>query len=596
MPGGTDGRQQGRGRGKRPRRRPGPGADPLPALWGMERSEADRQCRECGSSLHRKCENPACSGGPMPIDAKACPNCGLPIDQRGQVPDPPGGWPMSSSRRVATRRRSRSARPPDRSWRGRRSRSGSPASPGSGCSRRRPEPRPPRKAWTAVGATLKELAQTRPEDHGHGRSGPSKRSRSTSPRRLRRLRASPPRHAASRRGKGLSGDPSPLVRLRGGFPEAPTALRRVSRPNATPRRALQSPASSWRSDRADADLEGHGRCGSNPLPGRPRSARPSARWPSGNTSPPLRESRLYAAERAAPDAREAGRPRPSPRRQPTTSAARLAEVQRELSELAAGGRRRGEERCAPRPLSRSSEALPRLPRGPTCDSRACQSNRRAHPRVLSIRREGNRRVLSWRPAAAGRRPTSYVRPTVDHSGRASRQVDPPVPDDLRRGRLVFSDDEVAHGGVILRYMVHAVARGRIEVEGTTIRTFETVSRPSDFRWRLDLARGDEPPEYPTRSCAGADLVRPAGCPASSDRAVAGWPERLRPRRGEPAGDRRGASPRRWPRREDGSHLPNLVPLRWARRGIPDARCLPHRWDLQLVPADARRPAESRCLS
>ncbi len=46
--------------------------------------------------------------------------------------------------------------------------------------------------------------------------------------------------------------------------------------------------------------------------------------------------------------------------------------------------------------------------------------------------------------------------------------------------MYFSDDEVAHGGVILRYMVHAVARGRIEVEGTTIRTYETVSRPAAF--------------------------------------------------------------------------------------------------------------------
>ena len=29
-------------------------------------------------------------------------------------------------------------------------------------------------------------------------------------------------------------------------------------------------------------------------------------------------------------------------------------------------------------------------------------------------------------------------------------------------------------------MVHAVARGRIEVEGTTIRTYETVSAPAAF--------------------------------------------------------------------------------------------------------------------
>ena len=37
------------------------------------------KCRQCGSSLHRKCENPTCTGGLMAVDAKACSDCGLPI-------------------------------------------------------------------------------------------------------------------------------------------------------------------------------------------------------------------------------------------------------------------------------------------------------------------------------------------------------------------------------------------------------------------------------------------------------------------------------------------------------------------------------------
>ena len=36
-------------------------------------------CRVCASSLHRKCENPSCRAAPMPVDAKACTTCGLPM-------------------------------------------------------------------------------------------------------------------------------------------------------------------------------------------------------------------------------------------------------------------------------------------------------------------------------------------------------------------------------------------------------------------------------------------------------------------------------------------------------------------------------------
>ena len=48
----------------------------------------------------------------------------------------------------------------------------------------------------------------------------------------------------------------------------------------------------------------------------------------------------------------------------------------------------------------------------------------APPEGLTVRREGNRRILAWKPADAGRRPTSYV---VQRSitRPASRQVDPP---------------------------------------------------------------------------------------------------------------------------------------------------------------------------
>ncbi len=177
---------------------------------------------------------------------------------------------------------------------------------------------------------------------------------------------------------------------------------------------------------------------------------------------------------------------------------KLAAVQRELTELrnGAGQTIHGEAlvsryldlltRC--RDCREALLALQGLPIEPP-----------APPEGLAIRREGNRRVLSWRPATAGKRPTAYVvQRSITRPG--SRQVDPPFQTIFEGDALYFSDDEVAHGGVILRYMVHAVARGRIEVEGTTIRTYETRLAPRGLRRRVDLAGGDESPEYPSRPC------------------------------------------------------------------------------------------------
>jgi hypothetical protein len=100
------------------------------------------------------------------------------------------------------------------------------------------------------------------------------------------------------------------------------------------------------------------------------------------------------------------------------------------------------------------------------------------PEELTLRREGNRRVLSWKAPASGRRTIYVVQRSTTRLG--SREVAPPFQTLYEGESPHVNDDMVAHGGVILRYTVHAVDRGQIEVDGTVVRSYELASRTVSF--------------------------------------------------------------------------------------------------------------------
>ena len=179
---------------------------------------------------------------------------------------------------------------------------------------------------------------------------------------------------------------------------------------------------------------------------------------------------------------------------------------------------------------------------PCWHSRASRSNRPPPPRDWRSAAKATAGCSPGaRPPRAGR-PTAYVvQRSITRPG--SRQVDPPFQTIYEGDALYFSDDEVAHGGVVLRYMVHAVARGRIEVEGTDVRTYETASAPSAFHgvliWQevmnLRSTRRDRALELTWFVPTGARQVLIERWP--------GGPNDHQPRRRDPAGDRRGTPPR-----------------------------------------------------
>lgn len=120
----------------------------------------------------------------------------------------------------------------------------------------------------------------------------------------------------------------------------------------------------------------------------------------------IRESRLYAAERSlqAIEAAADGGPPPAGA---DDLRRKLAAVQRELGELrqAATHSVRGETL-----IGRYLDLLTRCRdcREALLALQSIPIESPAPPEGLAIRREGNRRILSWKPADSGRRPTSYV--------------------------------------------------------------------------------------------------------------------------------------------------------------------------------------------
>ncbi len=432
-----------------------------------------RQCRECGSSLHRKCENPACSGGPIPIDAKACPNCGLPMIRGikyrtllGMADEFLETGSHHAAVSVLEAAAQIMAGPAVEARLARASRVRVLASTARA--------QATAQAWTAVGATLTELLKIAPRMTVTGVPDFEKVAQyvAEATAKLQRVPPDTPPVDAAKVYLAILHHWSDCeeafqklrhlcVRL-----EAERDIKRAAllasklleiRPNDAELKAmaLRLESLAQAAEKHDAERRGV----------------------EQEYVTALRESRLYAAERAAQTLEKLANPGPPP-----TGAddlrRRLAEVQHELTDLrqAAAEGAKAESllgryldllgRC--RDCREALLAIQSLPIEPPYP-----------PEGLSVRREGNRRVLSWRPAAAGRRPTAYVLQR-SITRPASRQVAPPFQTIYEGDALFFSDDEVAHGGVILRYMVHAVARGRVEVEGTTIRTFEMASAPATF--------------------------------------------------------------------------------------------------------------------
>ena len=121
----------------------------------------------------------------------------------------------------------------------------------------------------------------------------------------------------------------------------------------------------------------------------------------------LRASRLFTAERALQTI-EAVTDSESPRPAGADELRRrLAAVQRELTELRQGA---GQTVRADALISRYVDLLThcRDCREALIALQSVPIESPAAPEGLKIRREGNRRVLSWRAASSGKRPTGYV--------------------------------------------------------------------------------------------------------------------------------------------------------------------------------------------
>ena len=432
------------------------------------------KCSDCGSSLHRKCENPACSGGLMPVNAKACPACGLAIVRAVKYRTllrMADAYLESGSHHAALSVCQAAAQilsgpaVDERVARAARIRVLSAAA----------KTQVAAQAWTACMSTMKELAAIAPRMAVSGAPTLEKLAQYLA-EMTEKMRGVPPDAPVAEAARIY------LATLRR-WTDCEEAFQRLRQIYARleadrdPRRALVVVGKllELRPDLAELKAAAI-RLG--PLAKDAEAREVERKAGEKEYLSALRDSRLYAAERAlqAMEATSDGTTPPPPGADDLRR--NLAAVQRELGELraAAAGSSLGDAligryldllaRC--RDCREALLALQSLPIEPP-----------APPEGLAIRREGNRRILSWRPPSSGRRPSAYVvQRTITRP--ASRQVDPPFQTIYEGDALHFIDDEVAHCGVILRYMVHSVARGRIDVAGTTVRTYEAISAPSAF--------------------------------------------------------------------------------------------------------------------
>jgi hypothetical protein len=440
---------------------------------GVWNGPKQAKCGQCGSSLQRKCENPACASGLLPVDVKACPECGLPIVRavkyRTLLKMADAYLETGSHQAVLSVCQAAQQIMPGPAIESRLARAARVRVLTAAAREKAAA-----QSWTAAKTILKELVTVAPRIELGGVPTLEKVSQfiAEATEKLRSVPADTPVVETARVCLGI-------LRRWSDCDEAFQKLRQIyARLEAErdPRRALHVVGKLIELRPNDPDLTAAMQR-LEPLAREAEMRDVEKKTVEREYLAALRESRLYAAERSLQTIESSAEPGHS-----TTGAddlrKKLAAIQRELTEVrqGAGQTVRGDalvaryldilSRC--RDCREALLALQSLP----IDSPAA-------PEGLKIRREGNRRVLSWRSATAGKRPTAYV---VQRSitRPASRQVDPPFQTIYEGDALYFSDDEVAHGGVILRYMVHAVARGRIDVEGTTIRTYETVSPPAAF--------------------------------------------------------------------------------------------------------------------
>jgi hypothetical protein len=439
-------------------------------IWNAPKSV---RCRECGGALHRKCENPACRGGPLPADTKVCPTCSLPVAR---------GTQYRTLLRLADAFLD----------------SGSHAAaisvcqiaeqilPGEALSERLDRSVKIRdlaasalnyaasNAWNAVRSDLKQLNTLAPLQKISNVPSLEKVA-AYQASWLEKLRPIVPETEPVEAAKVYLG----CLRQWSDCDEAYQKLRLLCKRlemDRRPRMAWQIATRLLEIRPGEADL----RLYVEQL--EPEMKRVAALEDERRTNLKeyvlaLREHRLYAAERALQEIEQSPVDGPAP--------PNALELRRKLSEVRA---ELGAIRDSAIAQSQRDQTIARYLELLRC----CRDCREAlvslqsasldppePPEGLNIRLEGNRRMLSWKPPGLGKHPTVYVvQRSLTRPG--SRQVDPPFVTIFEGDSLHVNDDEIAHCGTILRYTVQGVVRGRIELEGSIIRTYDIASQPAIF--------------------------------------------------------------------------------------------------------------------
>lgn len=432
-------------------------------------------CRECSSSLHRKCENPSCRAAPLPVDAKACTACGLPtaraIKYRTLLRMADAFLESGSHQAALSVCQLAAQILPGPAIEDRLDRAGRIRELAATA-----RTQAAAQAWTAVSATLKDLVKLAPRVAIPGVPTLEKVTQYVADS-AEKFRAVPADTAPVEAAKIYLGVLRRWSDCEEAFQKLRTLCARLES-DRDPKRALQLSLKLLEIRPGDAALSA-AVARLEPLARVAEEQEADRQAAIRDYLMAVRENRLYTAERSIQAIEALAGAGPGlPSASVDEVHRKLADVQRELNEVKA----LAAEQTRTDPIIQRYLNL--LGRCRDCREAllALQSvaiDAPDPPENLTVRREGNRRVLSWRPASSGKRTTSYVvQRSITRPG--SRQVDPPFQTIYEGDAVHFSDDEIAHGGVILRYMVHAIARGKIDVEGTTVRTFEVASAPSAF--------------------------------------------------------------------------------------------------------------------
>jgi hypothetical protein len=186
----------------------------------------------------------------------------------------------------------------------------------------------------------------------------------------------------------------------------------------------------------------------------------------------VQDRQLYAAEKALKRLNELSSADPEP--------AGAAEVRNQLDQV------RAEVEQIKRVAAASTERDPILQRYRALLDR-CRDCREAllalqhlapdppaPPRGLIVRLEGQRRCLSWETSATGKSPSAYV------VQRSTLRLETGMDDGLFKAiyegaALQCTDEEIVPCGTTLCYSVHAVLRGRLEVAGSTLQEYAVAS-------------------------------------------------------------------------------------------------------------------------